>query len=107
LGELGGGKTQFAKGLAAGLGISDDIVSPTFTYEKIYRGKNLTLYHFDLYREKTLDLDIKALILEAQEDKNGVIAIEWADRMKDFIIKGAKYFNFKWEDENEREIIER
>jgi tRNA threonylcarbamoyladenosine biosynthesis protein TsaE len=104
---LGGGKTQFTKGLAKGLDIADNIVSPTFTYEKIYKGRKLTLYHFDLYREEILDPDIKALILEAKEDNNGVIVIEWADRLKEFKLKGAKKFAFKWKGENEREIIER
>jgi tRNA threonylcarbamoyladenosine biosynthesis protein TsaE len=58
-GDLGGGKTQFVKGLALGLDISADITSPTFTYEKIYAGPKLNLYHFDLYREEILDPDIK------------------------------------------------
>lgn len=101
---MGGGKTQFTKGLAVGLGINDNIVSPTFTYEKIYQGKKLTFYHFDLYREETLDLDIKSLMEEAFSDETGITAIEWADRMKNFKPKGAKYFNFKWKGENEREI---
>lgn len=105
-GELGGGKTQFTKGIAAGLGVKNNITSPTFTYENIYKGKNLTLYHFDLYREEKLDPDIRALMEEAFSDKKGVTAIEWADRMKDFKPKKARYFTFKWKGENEREIRE-
>lgn len=103
-GELGGGKTQFVKGLAVGLNIPDDITSPTFNYEKIYNGKKLTLYHFDLYRENTLDEDIKLLMKEAFSDKSGVVAVEWSKRMGDF--KPLEYTEvfFEWKGENERKI---
>ena len=112
-GELGTGKTQFTKGLALGLGITADITSPTFTYEKIYtssklaRGngkKGLTLYHFDLYREIILDEDIKLLMQEAFNDEAGVTAVEWSGRMGKFLPQ--KYFKvqFAWSAENERKI---
>ena len=48
-GELGAGKTAFVKGLAAALGIDDEVTSPTFTLMNVYYG-SLTLYHFDVYR---------------------------------------------------------
>jgi tRNA threonylcarbamoyladenosine biosynthesis protein TsaE len=104
-GELGGGKTQFVKGLAKGLGISDNITSPTFTYERIYLGKKLTLYHFDLYREKTLDPDIRALMEEAFADPKSITAVEWAERMKSFKPKFSHKLIFTWKGEHEREII--
>jgi tRNA threonylcarbamoyladenosine biosynthesis protein TsaE len=103
-GELGGGKTQFVKGLALGLGITDDITSPTFTYEKIYQGKKLTLYHFDLYREEVLDPDIRALMEEAFSDNRGVTAVEWSERMGGFKPASSTGVFFKWKSENEREI---
>ena len=49
-GDLGAGKTQLTKGMAAGLGITEDVTSPTFTIEMVYEGGRLPLYHFDLYR---------------------------------------------------------
>lgn len=49
-GDLGAGKTTFVKGLALALGIDDVVTSPTFTLMNEYRGKQLKLYHFDLYR---------------------------------------------------------
>ena len=49
-GELGAGKTVFAKGFAKGLGISAHVTSPTFTLMQIYEEGRLPLYHFDLYR---------------------------------------------------------
>lgn len=107
MGELGGGKTQFAKGLAKGLGVTEYITSPTFNYENIYNGQNgLTVYHFDLYREEVLDPDIEALFNEATHDKKGVVVVEWAERAKAIWPKGAKALTFRWVSENEREIEE-
>ena len=79
-GNLGAGKTAFVRGLAAGLGINpDDVSSPTFTLVHEYRGGRLTLYHVDLYR-----LDRAAteeLGLEEMAVADGVLAIEWPDRL--------------------------
>lgn len=102
---MGGGKTQFVKGLALGLGIKADITSPTFTYEKIYHGPILSLYHFDLYREEVLDPDIKLLLDEAEADPRGVVAIEWAERAEDYWPNAYNLVEIKWIGENEREII--
>ena len=49
-GDLGAGKTQLTKGIARGLGVTDDVTSPTFTIEMVYEGSSIPLYHFDLYR---------------------------------------------------------
>lgn len=104
-GDLGGGKTQFTKGLAKGLGIKDPITSPTFIYENIYQGKKLKLYHFDLYRSDVIDEDIKDLMLEAFEDESGIAVVEWADRAKDYWPKKYNHLDFRWQGENKREII--
>lgn len=102
-GELGGGKTQFVKGLAEGLGITDYITSPTFNYENIYQGPSLALYHFDLYRENELDPDIEMILAEALADKKGVVAVEWSERTRKWPKKFTK-FDFEWKGENERQI---
>lgn len=79
-GNLGAGKTAFVRGLAEGLGIDpDDVSSPTFTLIHEYRGGRLRLYHADLYRldrAATEDLGIEELGVA-----DGVLAIEWPDRL--------------------------
>jgi len=105
IGELGSGKTQFVKGLAEGLDIEEPVSSPTFVYENVYRGRDINLYHFDLYREEKLDEDIKMMILEAAKDPNGITVIEWADRIKEDLDIETLVINFNWLSENEREIV--
>jgi tRNA threonylcarbamoyladenosine biosynthesis protein TsaE len=79
-GVLGAGKTAFARGLAAGLGVPEEEVrSPTFTLVNPYRGR-IPVYHVDLYRiAKPEELD--ELGLEDVFGGNGVAVVEWAERL--------------------------
>lgn len=78
VGDLGAGKTAFAQGLGAGLGVADPITSPTFTLASRYEGDHLVFHHLDVYRLEGLaevgDLDLPELL----EDE-GIVAIEWGD----------------------------
>jgi tRNA threonylcarbamoyladenosine biosynthesis protein TsaE len=79
-GDLGAGKTTFVRGLAEGLGIDPlEVSSPTFTLLHEYRGRGLTLYHADLYRLERAATD--DLGLEEIGVRDGVLAIEWPDRL--------------------------
>ncbi len=82
-GELGSGKTTLVQGLAQGLNIDDAIVSPTFTIINEYLGGRLPLYHLDLYRLTSAEVD--DLHLETYwlglEAELGIMAIEWAERL--------------------------
>jgi tRNA threonylcarbamoyladenosine biosynthesis protein TsaE len=79
LGELGAGKTQLAKGFAAGLGVTDVVASPTFVLMAEYEGR-LPLFHLDLYR---LDDAADALAGGLLDDRQatGVVLVEWAERL--------------------------
>jgi tRNA threonylcarbamoyladenosine biosynthesis protein TsaE len=104
-GELGGGKTQFTKGLAEGLSVTEVISSPTFTFEKVYKAKdNLSLCHFDLYRSDSLDPDIEELIKESVSQKSNVVAIEWAERAHKIWPERHFLISFEWLSDLERVI---
>lgn len=77
-GDLGVGKTQFAKGLARGLGIVSEVVSPTFTMAVRYEGR-LPLVHYDLYRVRGERELVEMGFLEA-DDPREVAVVEWGDR---------------------------
>jgi tRNA threonylcarbamoyladenosine biosynthesis protein TsaE len=88
-GQLGAGKTIFAKGLAAGLGIDpDDVSSPTFTLVNRYEGR-LPFYHLDLYRlPEGPGTGYAAGLDELLDEHNVVILIEWAERLRGFSLSG-------------------
>lgn len=90
-GDLGAGKTVFAKGIALGLGINDTIVSPTFTLMNEYRGR-LSLYHYDAYRLKGSDEAEAAGLTEYFGDSRGVCVIEWWRNIADALSSYKKIF---------------
>jgi tRNA threonylcarbamoyladenosine biosynthesis protein TsaE len=82
--DLGGGKTQLVRGLAAGMGSTDQVQSPTFTISRIYTAKRLELHHFDFYRLQDPGI-IKLELAEAMHTPDVVVAIEWADTVQDIL----------------------
>ena len=79
-GDLGSGKTIFAKGFAAALEVQEEITSPTFNIIKEYTSGELPLYHMDVYR---LDGKVEDLGIEEYYTKGGITIIEWADMIAD------------------------
>ncbi len=93
-GDLGAGKTVFAKGFGKGLGISEPISSPTFTILHEYSDGRLPLYHFDAYR-----IDDPAELYEIGYDEyffgDGVCLIEWPSKVAELIPADAVYISIE------------
>ncbi|MDO4848895.1 MAG: tRNA (adenosine(37)-N6)-threonylcarbamoyltransferase complex ATPase subunit type 1 TsaE [Coriobacteriia bacterium] len=81
-GDLGAGKTQLTKGIAAALGCEGDVTSPTFTIEMVYEGGRLPLYHFDLYRLDDAG-QLEDIGLYDVLGADGVCVIEWGEQFAD------------------------
>ena len=99
-GDLGSGKTVFAKGFAQAMGITE-VTSPTFNIIKEYYGE-LPLYHMDMYR---VEDNIDNLGLEEYYDKNGVTIIEWAEMIEEHLPEERLEINFKIVDEETRVLV--
>ncbi len=83
-GELGAGKTVFAKGFAKGLGIEEDINSPTFTIIQVYDEGRIPLYHFDVYRIADIE-EMDEIGYEEYFYGEGVCLVEWASMIEELI----------------------
>ncbi len=92
-GDLGVGKTEFAKGFALGLNITDDITSPTFTIINEYSGR-LPLYHFDVYRIKNVQ-EMEDTGYEDYFYGRGVCLVEWAELILELIPTDASYIKIE------------
>ncbi len=104
-GELGAGKTCFTKGIALGLGINEDIKSPSFTIINEYVSGTLPLFHIDLYRLG--GGDIFELGIDEYISRGGVTVIEWAERFEETgedYFKDAVIVKLSYISENERGI---
>ena len=97
-GDLGVGKTVFVKGFAEGLGILEEVVSPTFTIIQIYESGRLPMYHFDVYRIEDED-EMEEVGYEEYFYAEGVTLIEWAIRIEDLIPENAVWITIEKEPE--------
>ncbi len=101
-GDLGCGKTLLAKGIARGMGIEEEITSPTFALLEIYESEP-ELYHFDLYRIETPD-ELDQLFFEEYWEGEGISIIEWAERAGNRLPKNTMHIYLKYLDEERRSI---
>ena len=99
-GEMGAGKTVFAKGVALGLGIEEEVTSPTYAYMNDYDGR---LFHYDCYRIESA-AQAESLGLADYFDMGGICLIEWAQNIAPLLPKVVKRVVIKKLDEQRREI---
>ena len=104
-GDLGTGKTTLTKAIAAGLGVTDVITSPTFNIVKQYDSGRLPLYHFDVYRIGDVD-EMYEIGYEEYFFGDGVCVIEWADLIEEIIPDDAVRIEIEY-GEKEGELIYR
>jgi len=102
-GELGAGKTVLVKGLAHGLGISQEVTSPTFTLIHEYSGGRLTLVHVDLYRLNSVEQAL-AIGMEEYLEGSGVTVIEWAEKIDPLLPQRTRRIRIQSLGENARRI---
>jgi tRNA threonylcarbamoyladenosine biosynthesis protein TsaE len=107
-GDLGGGKTTFLQAFGKGLGIKDRILSPTFVILRRFQipdSRFQNFYHIDCYRiedqKEILDLGFRGVV----KNSENIVAIEWADKIKEIIPTGAIWIKFEFIDKNKRKII--
>jgi tRNA threonylcarbamoyladenosine biosynthesis protein TsaE len=99
-GDLGAGKTTFAQGLAKGLGITEQIDSPTFTILKTYDGR-IPLYHMDVYRVDSTD---DFFDLEEYLYGEGVCLVEWASKVSEILPEETIFLEIKVLEDGRRKI---
>ncbi len=104
--DLGGGKTTLARGIAVGLGVSDNITSPTFVISKVYSGKKLELHHYDFYRLEALG-EMSDELREVIENDRNVTILEWAGNAEGLLPRERliRIELLPLEDENSRELV--
>jgi tRNA threonylcarbamoyladenosine biosynthesis protein TsaE len=103
-GDLGAGKTAFAKGIGEGLEVAEHITSPTYTIINEYNGR-IPLYHFDVYRLEGVE-EMYELGYEEYFFGDGAVVVEWADIVKDIIPNERLWITMlRGKEEDTREII--
>ena len=105
IGDLGTGKTALTGYIAQGLGISDNIVSPTFTIVREYTDGRLPLYHFDVYRITDPD-EMFNIGAEEYFFGEGVCVVEWADLIAELLPENTKYIYLQYGENPEERIYQ-
>lgn len=103
-GDLGAGKSEFARGVARGLGISGPVPSPSFTILNAYDEGRIPLYHFDWYRLSDAR-EIYEMGMEEQLGGDGVSLIEWSERAAECVPERALLVSIRAVDDGTREIL--
>jgi tRNA threonylcarbamoyladenosine biosynthesis protein TsaE len=103
-GELGAGKTHFAKGVVAGLGgDAEEVTSPTFTIMHEYREGRIPVFHFDLYRLES-DRELQHIGWDDYLQGDAVCLVEWADKFPEALPSGAIWLDFSIDSDQTRRV---
>jgi len=104
-GEMGAGKTVFAKGAALALGITEEVTSPTFTIVKSYRGRdNIILHHFDAYRLSGIEEAEDSGLCDLIGEPDSICVIEWPERIRELLPEVTAWVEIRRINDTKREI---
>lgn len=103
-GDLGAGKTAFTRGVAAGLGVTDRVTSPTYTIVNEYLSGRMPLFHFDMYRLGSAD-ELFDIGWEDYLSRGGVCAVEWSEIVDDALDGGVIRVDIRRGAEDTQRII--
>lgn len=102
-GPFGAGKTTLVQGLAAALGIEEQVTSPSFTLINQYHGR-IPLFHVDLFRLEVLDLELEQAI-ECCQESEGLTVVEWPDLLPPDLREGALRIDMETLEGDDRSIV--
>lgn len=102
-GGLGAGKTTITRGISVGMGLGDEVTSPTFALVNEYRGDRLSLIHFDMYRINSAD-DLETTGFFDYMDEDSVLAVEWSENIDDELPENAIRIDIQRVDDETRII---
>ena len=102
-GDLGAGKTAFTRGLARGLGCTEQVNSPTYTIVNEYLSGRLPLFHFDMYRLRSAE-DLWDIGWDDYLERGGICAVEWSENVRE-AMEGAVCVRIEKLDEDSRRIL--
>ena len=103
-GDLGAGKTTITRGISLGMGLGDEVTSPTFALVNEYHGDKLSLYHFDMYRITSAE-DLETTGFFDFMGADSVIAAEWSENIEEELPEDTIFIELRRLDDNVREII--
>ncbi len=102
-GDLGAGKSELTRGIAAGLGVTETVTSPSFTILNVYESGRIPLYHFDWYRLESEE-ELYELGMDEYLGGNGIAVVEWPEQCPEAVPETALEILLTQQGENEREI---
>jgi len=105
-GELGAGKTRFAQGVATGLGVREDVTSPTFSLVHEFFSGRIPLFHFDFYRLEAA-VELEDLGWDDYLDEGGVVLVEWADKFPELLPPETRWFDLAVENDGRHVVTRR